>query len=90
MSSEIDFALFTRLSSLLADHLRILLLHLVELANIRIVIDAALSTEPLANVENSTSLDELISALSCVGFQLAAKDIVELVPLQAESLAEFL
>ena len=58
--------------------------------DVLIIIDAALSTEPLAYVENSSRLDELLFASSIVALELTVDDIVGLESLKAESFAEFL
>ena len=90
--SEVDLSFFTLITRLLLrEHLGILLFHLIETFDISIVINAPLAAAPLAHGENASGLDEpFLAGARVSGPQLARNDIVCLIPLQADSLAELL
>ena len=88
--SKVNLAFFTFLCFLFGLQLGCLAFQLIKPLDIRIVVDAGLTTEVLANCEYSASLYKLFVTLSVRAAQLAAHNVVSLVSLQANALAEFL
>jgi len=88
--SKVNLAFFAFLCLLFSLQLGCLAFQLVEPLDIRIVIDAGLITEVLANSEYPASLYKFLVTLSVGAAQLAAHNVVSLVSLQTNALAEFL
>ena len=89
--SEVNLAFFAQLAVLLGFHALVLLLHLVEVFDIFVSRDAVFGAEVLADEENAAGLDKFLFAThSPANFLLTSYDVVSLVPLQTQSLAELL
>ena len=82
-ASKVNLAFVALSSILLALHPRCLLLHLIKALDIGIVSKAAFTAEPLANREDTTRLDKLVTARPVSSAQLAGHDVVSLKARQA-------
>jgi len=87
--SKVDFDFFTFASVLLGLHFLCFLFHLIELFDIRVIIDACFRANPLSNSVDASRLDKLVVASACT-LELAGDDVVSLVSAQALLLAELL
>ena len=52
------------------------ILHLTELLEVFVVVDACIGAEPLAHLENALGLDESVRAGAAIGFKRARDDVL--------------